>query len=157
MLLTALAGQFAYAIAAGKPGLMLVALLAAVLSAWLVRQTLAGRTTALPRALLNGLVITAILHLLWQLMGRTQEVITSLTDFLAYVMLVKALDRPRMRDEAQLLGLSLFVVIGALLTGQSLAMGLALMAYTPLAITATVSLQFYAAHSASANCSAQSA
>lgn len=145
VLFTALAGHMAYAIAAEKPGLALVGLLATILSAWLVRQTLAGTPRPLPRALLNGLVIAAILHLILQLLARSQEVITSLTDFLAYVMLVKSLDRTRMRDEAQLLGLSLFVVIGALLTGQSLAMGMALVAYTPLAITATVSLQLFAA------------
>lgn len=143
ILLTALTGHLAYAIAAEKPGLALVGILAALLSAWLVRQSLDGYPRPLPRALLNGLVIAAIGHLTLQLLGRTQEVITSLTDFLAYVMLVKSLDRARMRDEAQLLGLSLFVVIGALLTGQSLGMGLALLAYTPLAITSTVSLQLY--------------
>ncbi|HZW09956.1 MAG TPA: DUF3488 and transglutaminase-like domain-containing protein [Phycisphaerales bacterium] len=143
ILLTALTGHLAYAIAAEKPGLALVGVLASILSAWLVRQTLSGHPRPLPRALLNGLVIAAIAHLTLQLLGRSQEVITSLTDFLAYVMLVKSLDRQRMRDEAQLLGLSLFVVIGALLTGQSLGMGLALLAYTPLAITSTVSLQLY--------------
>lgn len=145
VLFTALAGHLAYAIAAEKPGLALIGVLAAALSAWLVRQSLAGTPRPIPRGLLNGLVIVAILHLIWQLLGRTQEPITSLTDFLAYVMLVKSLDRSRARDEAQFLGLSLFVVIGALLTGQSLAMGIALIAYTPLAITATVSLQLFAA------------
>jgi transglutaminase-like putative cysteine protease len=143
ILLTALTGHLAYSIAAEKPGLALVGVLASFLSAWLVRQALDGKPRPLPRALLNGLVLAAIAHLALQLLGRTQEVISSLTDFLAYVMLVKSLDRARMRDEAQLLGLSLFVVIGALLTGQSLGMGLALLAYTPLAITSTVSLQLY--------------
>lgn len=145
VLLTALASQCAYAIAADKAGLAFIALLTTVLSWWLVRQTLAGKPHPIPRTILNGLVILAIFHLLYQLLNRTQEVITCLTDFLAYVMLVKSLDRNRMRDEAQLLGLSLFVVIGALLTGQSLMMGLALVAYTPLGIMATVSLQLYAA------------
>jgi len=143
VLFTALAGHLAYAIAAEKPALALVGVLAMVLSGWLVNQSLKGHPRPLPRALLNGLVVAAIAHLTLQLLGRTQEVITSLTDFLAYVMLVKSFDRARMRDEAQLLGLSLFVVIGALLTGQSLAMGLALLAYTPLAITSTVLLQMY--------------
>ncbi|MDP1663099.1 MAG: DUF3488 and transglutaminase-like domain-containing protein [Phycisphaerales bacterium] len=143
VLLTALAGHLAYAFAAEKPGLALVGVLAIALSGWLVSQSLKGQPRPLPRALLNGLVVAAIAHLTLQLLGRTQEVITSLTDFLAYVMLVKSFDRARMRDEAQLLGLSLFVVIGALLTGQSLAMGLALLAYTPLAITSTVLLQMY--------------
>jgi len=145
ILLTALTGLLAYTMAASKPGLALVGVLAAALSAWLVRQTLAGKARPLPRLLLNGLVVAAIAHLVLQLIGRVQEPITSLTDFLAYVMIVKSLDRARMRDEAQLLGLSLFVVIGALLTGQSLSMGLALIAYTPLAITATVQLQLHAA------------
>ncbi|MBY0309449.1 MAG: DUF3488 and transglutaminase-like domain-containing protein, partial [Phycisphaerales bacterium] len=145
VLLTALAGQCAYAMAAEKPGLALIALLTAGLSWWLVREALSGRPRPVPRWLLNGLVLTAIVFLVFQLMSRSQEPITSLTDFLAYVMLVKSLDRARMRDEAQLLGLSLFVVIGALLTGQGLGMGVALLAYTPLAIVSTVTLQLYAA------------
>lgn len=145
VLLTAITGHLAYTLAAEKPGLAILGLMCAALSAWLVNKELSGTPRPLPRAILNSLVIVAIIYLILQLIGRSQEVITSLTDFLAYVMLVKSLDRARMRDEAQLLGLSLFVVIGALLTGQSLSMGLALLAYTPLAIVSTVSIQLYAA------------
>ena len=62
----------------------------------------------------------------------------AVTDFLAMVLMVKMLDRATMRDEAQLLSLSVFVVIGAVLSGAQLALGLVLVVYTPLIIASVV-------------------
>lgn len=144
MLLTAMIGQFAYALAAEKPAFLLLGFLAAVFSWSLVSAQLRGSPKPVWRPLLNALVILAILNLVYQILrADRQEPITSLTDFLSYVMLVKMLDRPRIRDEAQLLGLSLFVVIGSLLTGQSLGLGLMLLFYTPLAIWSAIQIQLF--------------
>jgi transglutaminase-like putative cysteine protease len=143
-LLSAVCGAVAYALAAGKPHFAILAVLVAGLSAWMHRRLDNGltATSGLPRWMLNGLVVASIINLVAQLLG-PQEVITCLTDFLYLVMLVKMLDRQRVRDEAQLLALGVFVVIGALLTGQSLTLGLSLLVYAPITIAAAVLLQVY--------------
>jgi transglutaminase-like putative cysteine protease len=144
VLATALFGQAAYAMAAEKPFFLVLGAVAGWFSWRLVSAQMADTAKPLWRPLLNGLVLAAIAHLIFQLLRPDrQEPITSLTDFLSFVMLVKLLDRARMRDEAQLMGLSLFVVIGALLTGQSLALGIALALYTPMAILCAVLLQVF--------------
>lgn len=143
-LISSVSGAVSYSVAASKPHFAILALLVAGLSMWMHRRVEGGFTATggLPRWMLNGLVVAAIVNLIAQLIG-PQEEITSLSDFLFLVMLVKMLDRQRIRDEAQLLALGVFVVIGSLLTGQSLMLGLALLVYAPITIAAAVLLQVY--------------
>lgn len=147
-LLTALVAVLAYCAADLRPGLALLALLAGVFSAVLMspRRSAASRA-ALPRSLpaiaINVLVIAAAGHLILQLMTTTQAPITYLADFLVHVTLIKMLNRGRLRDETQLLGLSVFVILGAVLTSNSLLLGAALLAYTPMAIACAVFLQVH--------------
>jgi transglutaminase-like putative cysteine protease len=139
--LTAMLAQWSYALAAEKPLFLMLGLAGAVVSSLIVERRLAGRSPA-PRWLLNALVVAAALNLGFEFVrADRQDVISRLSDFLSLVMLIKMLDRGRVRDERQLLALAVFVTIGAVLTGQSLGLGLALLAMTPVAICSVVLLQ----------------
>ncbi len=98
----------------------------------------------MPRIAINLLLIAALGNVILRVFeaGATPNV-TDMTDFLIYIMLIKLFDRGRPRDEAQLLGLSVFIVIGSVLTGQSLGLGALLMVFTPLALISAVSYQVY--------------
>jgi transglutaminase-like putative cysteine protease len=146
---SALLAVLAYCAAEGRPLLAAISLGVGVASAWMARQEPGLK---LPRLSINLLVLAATLNAaVGVLTGRgvmpgadSQPLVSTLTDFLAVVLLIKMLDRGRARDEAQLLGLSVFVVIGAVLTSNSLLLGAALIVYTPLTIAASVLLQVYA-------------
>ncbi len=126
-----------------RPGLALVVLAAALLSHGL---TLMRPARALPALGLNALVLAAAGNALLQAAQQRSELITIVAEFLTLVLLIRLQDRRRLRDEAQTIALSLFVVIGAILTSNSLALGLLLMIYTPLIITAIVYFQAHSGH-----------
>src|SRR5690606_25397147 len=88
-----------------------------------------------PRWVINLLVIVAVLNSVVQviILRRHDALVSDLSDFLVFIQLIKLFDRRKARDDAQLLALSLFIVIGAILTDNSLAVGLCLLVYTPLA------------------------
>lgn len=140
----------AYAFAAEKPGMIALATVVCIGSVVLLRMGAptepAGPVRRIvPRWVLNALVLAAIVHLAARFIFALDDdaVITRLADFLTIVLLIKAFDRVRVGDEAQLLGLACFVTIGAMLTGQSLALGAALIGLTPLAIISAVLLQVH--------------
>src|SRR5690606_30772356 len=89
----------------------------------------------LPRWVINALVLLAVLNSAVQVivLKRHEALVSDLSDFLVFIQLIKLFDRRKSRDDAQLLALSLFIVIGAILTDNSLAVGLCLLVYTPLA------------------------
>ena len=126
-----------------RPGLGLVVAAAAVLSHVL---TLMKPVRALPSLGLNALVLASAGYALLQAAQQRTELITVVAEFLTLVLLIRLQDRCRLRDEAQTIALSLFVVIGAILTSNSLALGLLLMIYTPLIVTAIVYFQAHAGH-----------
>lgn len=144
-------GIYAYGVADAKPIMSLLATCVAVVSAVLARRgsgigaaggVVGGR--ALPRAMVNLAVVVAALGVLaWALVVRG-PLVSDLSDFLVLILMIKMLDRRRARDEAQMLGLSMFVVIGSVLTSNSLALGLVLIAYMPMVIVAVVWFQVYA-------------
>lgn len=141
-LITAGIAVLAYAGAERRAEMIVMALGAITLSAIMSRG---GRARALPRGVINLLVVAATLNVILNLL-RQQEassLITHLTDYLCYVLLIKTLDRARPRDEAQMLGLSVFVMIGTILTSASVVLGMALLVYTPLAI---LTLQMHQIH-----------
>ncbi len=130
-----------FAFADGKP---LIALLAVLVGAWSHSLVSGAKPRALPRWLLNTLVGVSTLYLVTALLGTREEVISSLTNFLSLVLLLKMLDRVHARDEAQMLSLTVFVMIGAVLTGAQLSLGAVLIVYTPLMIAAAVVWQIAA-------------
>lgn len=137
---TALIAAFAFAAADEKPEVMLLAL-PAVVGGWLVgRRAEMGQPLALPKLAVNLLVMAAIGNAALQLFSgvRSEPIVSVLGLFLVYILLVKLFDRRQSRDEAQVLSLSLFVVIASILTSNSLVVGLLLLIYTPLATLAAM-------------------
>ncbi len=130
-----------YCIAEPAPLLAVFALPILALGWWLARD---GAPPLLPRIAVNVLVLAAIARAFFLVSGSADPIVSHLSEFLVLIQLIKLFDRRSPRDEAQLLSLSLFIVIGALLTSNSLGVGLLLLIYTPLATAATMLLQIRA-------------
>lgn len=154
--LTVLVGVVSFCLADGQTGLAAVAVPIAFLG-WLCGRGRASdgtphqwRPVALPRTLINLLVLLAIVNAAVRasrgLVG--QAIVSDLGEFLVYVQLLKLFDRRLPRDESQLLTLSIFVVIAAVLTSNTLPVGACLLLYTPLA---TVSVMLYQIRSGQVN------
>ncbi len=142
-LATALIGVLSYCAADQKPLLAAVALAAGAASAWMTLGRAPAGLRGLPRWAVNVLVLAATANAALAVSSRANPLVSDLSDYLTLVLLTKLLDRRRPRDEAQVLGLSMFVVIGAVLTSNSFLLGLALAAYTPMALGAVVWFQVY--------------
>jgi hypothetical protein len=139
-LVTAFTGLLTFCVADAKLLLLLLGISVSLLSAWMVSQR---PVVIFPRWALNTLVVLSAFYPLLAI-AQLDQAISLLTDFLGIVLMLKMLDRRRMRDEMQMLGLSVFVMIGAVLTGAQLALGLTLLLYTPLAISCAVLWQVHA-------------
>lgn len=139
--LVAVLAAMTYCIADARPGLAALTLGTAIAAAAMIRG---DRVAGLPRLAINLLLLGAMVNVVLRVLsaGGT-PVVTDMTDFLVYILFIKLFDRGRPRDEAQLLGLSVFIVIGSVLTGQSLGLGLMLVLFTPLAVAAAMSYQMY--------------
>lgn len=139
--LVAVLAAMTYCIADVRPGLAALTLGTAVAAAAMIRR---DRVAGLPRLAINLLLLGAMVNVVLRVLsaGGT-PVVTDMTDFLVYILFIKLFDRGRPRDEAQLLGLSVFIVIGSVLTGQSLGLGLMLAMFTPLTVAAAMGYQIY--------------
>ncbi len=111
---------------------------AACALAWWMGQGAVRRQ--LPRIVVNLLVLTAIFNAAVAV-SRSTTVVSDLSQFLVYIQLIKLFDRQSVRDDAQLLTLSVFVAIGAILTSNALMVGLLLAAFTPTVMVAAMLLQ----------------
>ncbi len=134
----AVLSALAFAVAEGRGVLLGAAVMAGIISTVMMRPE---RPTALPRWLLNGLVLLATGQVVLAVLSSRQEVVSELTEFIIWVMVIKLLDRRVLRDEGQLVGLSIFGVVGAVLTSNSLPLGVTVLIYTPLAVLSTVMMQ----------------
>jgi hypothetical protein len=144
--LCALSASLAYCAADARPDLALLVVAIAGL-AWGLRRSARARATAppnLPPLAVNILVLVAILRAAYHVVrgGATgNAVVSDLSEFLIIIQLIKAFDRRTARDDVQFLALTLFVAIGAILTANSLLVGLLLLVYTPLITGAAMALQ----------------
>lgn len=132
--------------AAAEPSPTLLTLTAAVLiGVGLARA--AGKETNLPRNVINLLVLAVIANAFFEVLIRNdgQTVVENLTRFLVFLQLIKLFDIHRARDDAQVLALSLFVAIGAMLTSVTFVPGLLLICYMPLAVVTAMALQLHIA------------
>lgn len=142
--LTVFLGILCYALADDKGSLALLAAPIVLAGWWTARRGVFP--WVLPRWVINVLVIIAVLNSAVQVivLERHEALVSDLSDFLVFIQLIKLFDRRRSRDDAQLLALSLFIVIGAILTDNSLAVGLCLLVYTPLATWTVMRHQIHA-------------
>lgn len=97
----------------------------------------------LPKIVVNLLVLAAIMNA--ALRGLSAQpgsaVISHLGEFLVFVQIIKLFDRRTHRDETQLLTLSVFIAIAAILTSNSFVVGVLLLLYSPLIIACAMLVQ----------------
>jgi len=132
--LTAILAMVAYGLAEGAPLILLGAAPIAV-AEWLwVRSKPAFQ---LPRAAANLLVLAAVA---WAVLSALQTGVdvTQVASLIVLLLLVKLLDRRTARDAGQILTLSVFLSIGAVLTSNAFLMGVTLVVLVPLLVGATV-------------------
>ncbi len=132
--LAVLLAILAYAVAEQDTAVLLVGLPGALV-AWLVTRGSPPR--AMPRALINTLLFGVVA---WGTLGlfRGGLGVTLFSQFVMALLIVKLLDRRGPRDTAQLLTLSVFLVIGAILTSNSFTLGVIMLAFLPVIVIAVL-------------------
>ncbi len=142
--ITVAVGILAFTIADEAWGLLLLGLIGSLVGYLAGRPDPArpgGKPWTLPRTAINLLVFLAIVNAALQasvLRDTQRPLVSTLGAFLIHVQLIKLVDRRSARDEAQLLGLSLFGVIASILTSNSLPLGVAITIYTPLIVSSAM-------------------
>ncbi len=121
-------GILLYSAADGSLGLGLFAMTAWAAS-WPLAQGPNGMT--LPRPVVTALVLAATAQTLLSIMATPTDLIISISRYLVWLHLIKLYDRTGPRDKGQLLMMSIFLVLGAMLTSNHLIVGLLLLAYLP--------------------------
>ncbi len=136
----------AFVIADDKPLLALIAV-SATLASWILsRFRKSDAELALPRVAINIMVLAAIINAAVRASGNTlnEEFVSTLGQFLVYVMVIKLADRRAPRDDAQLVTLSVFIAIASVLTSNSFIVGIVLMFFVPLVVACAMMWQLRA-------------
>lgn len=126
-----LLGFTGYALAAQAPALWVFAVAATVLNAWLVAT---GRFTPLPRFVANAVTLLVFLFVAQQLLHGRNTPILVIGQFLVILQVVKLYEQRANRDFAQLLVLSLLLMVAAAINTASLVFGLMLLGYLFLSL-----------------------
>ena len=124
-------------------GLLLVGGVLAALS-WYVTEGPRGRS--LPDWTANILIVAASLNVVVDLVQHTDEILAVLGRFVVLLTLVKLYQRKSPRDYAQLLGLSLLLMLVGSIQSNNLLFAVTLMLYTVLGLYVLLLFQLYAAH-----------
>jgi transglutaminase-like putative cysteine protease len=124
--LVVILGLTGFAVAAEQPALWFLAIGAVLINAWLVRT---GRFTPMPRWLSNGITLLSSAFVMMQVIGATNTPILLIGQFLVLLHLVKLFEQRANRDYAQLLVLSLLLMVASAISTASLAFGVLFIAY----------------------------
>src|SRR3954471_14703486 len=118
-------GLTAFAMAVEAPGLWVLAGLVIGIHWWLQRT---GRFRPLPRMVANAITLTALLVTFQAIRSAVTPIIT-IGEFLVFLQLVKLYELRANRDFAQLLILSLLLMVAGAISTPSLAFGVLLVVY----------------------------
>lgn len=129
--LTVGVGIVSYCIAEADWLLALLAIPAWAMS-WFV--CLGPHGKPLPRVVILAVVLSAVSYSVLRVAGNSQELVVSVARLMLWLQVAKLYDRWTIRDRGVVLVMSVFLVIGAILTSNSLLLGLALVAYLPLMV-----------------------
>ncbi|HEV7298587.1 MAG TPA: DUF3488 and transglutaminase-like domain-containing protein [Tepidisphaeraceae bacterium] len=124
-------GIVGFTLAAQAPALFVLSGGAIALNAWLVATK---RFTPMPRWMANILTLLAFLYVAQQVMVVRGTPIITIGQFLVLLQVVKLYEQRANRDYAQLLVLSLLLMVAASITTASLIFGLLLIAYLFLSL-----------------------
>src|SRR3954471_1511321 len=101
-------GMSGFALAAQAPGMWALAIGAIVLNGWLVKT---GRFRPLPRVVANLITLLALLYIVYDIRTSGAAPILVIGQFLVLLQLVKIYEQRANRDYAQLLILSLLLMV----------------------------------------------
>jgi transglutaminase-like putative cysteine protease/type IV secretory pathway TrbD component/uncharacterized membrane protein len=141
VLLTVVVAILSYSVASGHVLIAAVAIPAAAL-AWWMTETPAG--SPLPRWLVNMLVLAAVAQVTLAVSRNETVTVEDMSRFVIFIQVIKLFDRKASRDYAQLLVLSLFLVLGAIMTSNSLELAAMLLVFLPFVLASVVLFQLYA-------------
>jgi transglutaminase-like putative cysteine protease len=119
-------GMTGFALAAESPGLWILGIGAIVLHAWLSKT---NRFKPLPRLLANVITLAALFLAFVAVRAAASTPILTIGQFLVFLQLVKLYELRANRDYAQLLILSLLLMVAAIISTASLAFAALLAAY----------------------------
>ncbi len=128
-------GVATYCIAEGDWLLALIALPAWIM-AWPVSLGSQGRP--LPRGVVLLVILTALAYSVLRVLTDAHDLVIAVSRLLLWLQIAKLYDRWTVRDRGVLVIMSVFLVIGALLTSNSIWLGAALLVYMPLMIWTTL-------------------
>src|SRR5206468_6290727 len=121
-----LLGMTGFALAAQAPGLWALGAAGVLLNAWLVGT---GRFAPMPRLLANTVTLGATLYCARQMLTNIGPPVIVIGQFLVLLHLVKLWEQRANRDYAQLLVLSLLLMVAAAINTASLVFGVLFVAY----------------------------
>ncbi len=122
-----LIGLTGYAMAAESPGLWVFSVSLILTNVWMIRQ---GAFKPIPRLVANGVTLLAFLYAFLQVHSRgVDSPILAIGQFLVLLQVVKVWEQRANRDYAQLLILSLLLMVAAAISTASLAFGLVFVGY----------------------------
>jgi transglutaminase-like putative cysteine protease len=124
-------GMSGFALAAQSPGLWLLAVAGIALNAWLV---FADRFRPLPHLLASAVTLGSMLYVAILVLRAGTTPILLIGEFLVFLQLVKLYEQRSNRDYAQLLVLSLLLMVAASINTASLLFGLMLIVYLFLSL-----------------------
>lgn len=119
-------GFSGFAIAAESPGIWLVSVGPLLINAWLIRT---NRFVPLPRWLANLITVLSLLYVIDRVAAAPAAPILVIGEFLVLLQVVKIWEQRANRDYAQLLVLSLLLMVAAAISTASLLFGILLIAY----------------------------
>ncbi len=134
LVLLAIAG---YCLANDRLPTMLAAWSVGAAGWWFTERT-GGRP--LPRWCILAMVLLVIAWTAYRINTQRMDV-TMFCEFLTLILLVKLWDRKRTKDIAQLISMSIFLLIGAILDNNNMAVGLVVLLSMPLSAWAAMALQ----------------
>src|SRR3954470_15466215 len=121
-----LLGLIGFSLAAESMPLLLFSVAAVTLNAWLV---VSGKFFPLPRWLANIATILALLYVAQQIMSAHGPPLMFIGQFLVLLQIIKLFEQRANRDYAQLLVLSLLLMVAACINTASLLFGLLMIVY----------------------------
>jgi protein-glutamine gamma-glutamyltransferase len=124
-------GISGFAIAAQSSGIWLVGMSGILLNAWLMVM---GRFRPMPRVLANLITLTSMLYVAHELLTSRLPPVMVVGEFLVFLQLVKLWEQRANRDYAQLLLLSLLLMVAGSMNTASLWFGLILIVYLFLSL-----------------------
>jgi hypothetical protein len=126
-----LLGFTGFALAGQSPAVWVLSVGALALNAWLIRR---GRFKPMPRLLSNLITIVALLYVIRDVFTSPTTPVMVIGQFLVLLQVVKLWEQRGNRDYAQLLVLSLLLMVAASINTASLLFGMLLLAYLFLSL-----------------------